>query len=271
MKSLELVVHVFAGKLPLYAQHLRFQISSLLRHPPQSEVVYTLFWAGEEFDKPTAGVVSQAIDNRMRAKEFTGWAFNPIVLPRELLFRRAIGRHQRSQETKCDAIWYCDADMYFGPGAIDAVCNQVQDDGKLYFPRRSLMSLDHATGQQTLEASKDEMWPQIDPAQFKPQRNHFAIGGIQILGRETAKRVGYLGFKEGEAGYNRRHTKWSLPVDPEKPFAEFRDDTAWRRAHFSMSDGVERQKKIDVPHLYRLRHEFSSLRPDGFAKAAEAG
>jgi len=260
MKSIEIVTHVFAGKLPLYAQHLRFQLASLINHPPEADVSYTLFWADEYHDPHTAMLADLQFDT---------FNFNAIAMPREQLFRRAIGRHWRSQQPMCDLIWYCDADMYFGPGAIDAVCNQVQDDGKLYFPRKSLMSRDHATGQQTLEAAKDEMWPQIDPAQFRPQKNFFAIGGIQILGRETAKRVGYLGFKEGEAGYNRRHTKWSQPVDPEKPFAEFRDDTAWRRHHFSMHAGSGAQVKIDVPNLYRLRHEFSSLRPNGFPQGAQ--
>lgn len=250
-KSIELVVHVFAGKLPLYADHLRFQWASIMDNDPDVEVHYTLFWAGPEHDPITAKLADLEADN---------FYINSIILPREQLFRRAIGRHQRSQATECDVIWYCDADMYFGEGAIDSVCQQVQDDGRLYFPRRTMMSIDHEAGQKTLEAAAGTMWPTINPDDFKPQRNFFAIGGIQILGRETAKRVGYFGFKEGEPGYHRRHTKWFQPVDPEKPFAEFRDDAAWRRHHFA----GDKQVKIDVPELYRLRHELSSLRPAGF-------
>lgn len=267
MKSIEIVTHCYAGKLPLYAQHLRFQLASLIHHPPKAKVTHSLLWAGPERDPATLAVVEDmCFFPSLRAESPVHFVHR--MVSRETLFRRAIWRHERTQNTHCDILWLADADMAFGLGAIDAVCEQVQDDGKLYFPRKSLMSIDHATGEQTLKSAEGIMWPQIDPTQFKSQRNYFAIGGIQILGKETAKRVGYLGFKEGEPGYNWRHKKWSQPVDPEKPFAEFRDDTAWRRHHFNMADGQQRQVKIDVPNLYRLRHEFSSLRPEGF-KASE--
>lgn len=260
MKSIEIVVHVFAGKLPLYADHLRFQLASLINHPPKVKVVYRLFWAGPKYDSHTLLVIKDIIPLLLTPK----FSFTHLMVPREELFRRAIWRHERTQQTECDVLWMADADTLFMDGAIDSVCEQVKDDGKLYFPRRSLMSIDHETGQRTLDSAAGKMWPTINPADFKPQRNHFAIGGAQILGRETAKRTGYFGFKEGEPGYHRRHSKWVQPVDPEKPFAEFRDDCAWRRHHFQ----GEKQVKIDVENLYRLRHELSSMRPDGFTQPA---
>lgn len=257
MKSLELVVHCFAGKLSLYADHLRFQLASLIDNPPKAVVSYSLFWAGPQYDRATSNVIEE-FDSLLRPNVL----FRTFIQPRELLFRRAIARHFRSQWNQSDVLWYCDADMYFGYGSIDSVCAQVGDDGKLYFPRRTMMSIDHETGDKAVASQGD--WPKINPAEYRSQKNHFAIGGIQILGQNTALRTGYFGFKQGEPGYNRRHTKWVQPVDPEKPFAEFRDDCAWRRHHFSMTGGEDRQVKIDVPNLFRLRHTLSSLRPDGF-------
>lgn len=241
--------HVYAGAIPDYSRHLLFQASSLLWHPPQADVTLTVFWAGEKYDPATAKVVEQIAGRRFLVSADTMFYFNPIVLPRERLFRRAIGRHMRTQESLAQVLWLCDADMAFGPGCIDFVCEHVQDDGRLYGPRRTLINHDWQTGDAMVREAGD--WPQIDPAKFKWQRNKVLIGGIQILGRQTARRLGYLGD----------NPKFMRPGDPERPFPCFRDDSVWRRQHFPLERKM--QVKLEVPHVYRLRHSKSSLRPAG--------
>ncbi len=249
MKSLEIVTHVFAGKIDAYAFHLLYQASSLLWHPPQADVTLTVFWSGPEHDPHTANVVEHIRKRRWDVSGDPTFVFQPIILTREQLFRRCIGRHIRSQECTSDLIWYCDADMAMGEGCIDYLCEHVRDDGKLYGPRRTLINLDWQVGDAMVEAAGD--WPRIDPDKFKWQRNKVLIGGIQVLGRETAKRLGYLG----------EEAKWSKPGDPDRPFPCFRDDSVWRRKHFPMEKQM--QRKLEVPNIYRLRHSKSSLRPEG--------
>lgn len=256
MKSIEIVTHCYSGAIPVYWRHMLFQAASLMWHPPVADVTLTMFWAGARYDQPLANLVEH-IEKRRR-RDFggiDGFHFNPIILPREQLFRRAIGRHMRSQESLAQVLWYCDADQCFGEGCIDSVCDQVQDDGRLYGPERILISTDWQTGDAMVAAGGD--WPRIHGDHgFKWQRNRVLIGGSQILGRQTARRLGYLGD----------NAKYQRPVSPDRPFACFRDDAAWRRAHFPLEKQM--QVKLKVPNIYRLRHERSSLRPEGFPATA---
>ena len=209
-----------------------------------------LFWAGEQYDPAMANLVEHISKRHFLVDADRMFYFNPVILPREQLFRRAIGRHMRSQECTSDVIWYCDADHYCGEGCIDYICEHVQDDGRLYGPGRVLISTDWQTGDAQAHAGGD--WPRIHGEHgFKWQRNKVLIGGSQILGRETAKRLGYLGDQP----------KWQRPVDPEKPFACFRDDSSWRRQHFPLEKQM--QVKLAVPNVYRLRHSKSSIDPEG--------
>lgn len=244
MRSIEIITHVFGGNLPHYSEHLKWQASSLLHNPPQCDVTLTVFWAGADEDQPTARVIDQ-IERRtfIDSSSDRMFFFNPQTMLRQRLFRRAIGRHMRSQESTADILWYCDADYYFGPGCLDFVSDHVLDDGGLYYPSHYWINNDHRTGDLALEAAADIKWPEVNPADFHQRRQSLAIGGMQILGRETAKQIGYLGG-----------TKWTRPVDPNIPFPCFRDDSRWRRANF-----VGSAIAIPIPSLYRIRHSISSL------------
>jgi len=249
MDTIEIVSHGWAGSLPIYAQHLRFQLASLLNHPTDAQVLYTLFWAGPEFDPVLASVIDDFASECHHARKRV--TFQPIIQPREKLFRRAIGRHQRSQQTNCRLIWYCDIDYYFGAGAIDSVCGQATDYGKLYFPRKCQISINHELGDSETQ-NINQKWPTVDPSKYKTTRNKLAIGGIQILRADCAREVGYFNPK----------SKWHKDVDPNGGFSCFRDDSAWRRQEFPLP----KQCGFLVPNLYRIRHVQSSLRPQGFVK-----
>ena len=250
MKSIEIVTHAYSGAIPIYWRHMLYQASSLLWYPPKADVTLTVFWAGERYDPAMANLVEHIDKRRAQVNGRIVFNFVPIVLPREKLFRRAIGRHMVSQQSVADVIWYCDADMAFGEGCIDYVQGHIEDDGRLYGPGKILISTDWQTGDAQAHAGGD--WPRIHGEHgFKWQRNKVLIGGSQILGRETAKRLGYLGDQP----------KWQKPVNPDKPFACFRDDSSWRRQHFPLEKQM--QVKLAVPNVYRLRHSKSSIDPEG--------
>ena len=82
--------------------------------------------------------------------------------------------------------------------------------------------------------------PTIDPELFMPKNINRAIGGVQIISGETARRVGYLD-----------NTKWTEPVSEEEGFRSCSCDVAWRSANKFPTVA------IDIPNLYRIRHEVN--------------
>ena len=78
----------------------------------------------------------------------------------------------------------------------------------------------------------------IDPTEFVEKRYGRAIGGVQIVRGDFARKYGYL----------HDVAKYQQPV--EHPFGDFRDDIAYR--DFVRSFG--RIVGIDLPGMYRLRH-----------------
>ena len=244
MKQIDLVVHCWAADLPQYGVFLRMQIAALMRWPPVTCNVRLIVCCGPSLqDKATWGAIIDGQLEQINLDRLSAVQVEEYYLPREQLFRRAIARHYWSQNSTADVLWFIDSDIVCAAGCLDAVAAQVQRTDGLCFPDRYLIHRDHQTGDACWRRAMATGDYTLDPAEFVPRRSRLAIGGLQIIGADVARQVGYLG-----------NSKWQRPVDPAKPFACFRDDSKWRRASFT-----ERPRAVQLPELYRLRHGTSSL------------
>lgn len=92
----------------------------------------------------------------------------------------------------------------------------------------------------------------INAENFELKTYSQAIGGVQIVDGDFARKHGYLN--------NRK--KYQTPVSPDKPFPSFKDDVAFRS--FAKSEMVKipgaggRLPAIFPPNLFRLRHGQTS-------------
>jgi len=235
-KSIEIVSHVWdAPGGEQYAQMARLQFASLYSNRPSYPVTYSLCY------EPSNGSVLQAIQwiQAFFAREGTlhNLAVQTVAFPAEYLFRRAVGRNFCAKRTRADTVWFTDVDYYFGPGAIDAACELTTPDTQLVMPQQVQIHQDHQTGDDDLAAQRNVALPVIEREHFLPRRIRVAIGGLQIVGGNTARRLGYL---DG--------TKWVQAVDPEQGFRSCACDRAFRR-----HNQFETQR-LPIPEVYRLRH-----------------
>ena len=126
--SLEIVSHCWR-----YGHYLTYQLSSLVNHRTDKlDVTMTVFYVAE--DEATKQVLDffQAID-------VPGVTWNWQVLPKEKLFRRAIGRNLAAKSTSADWIWFTDCDILFHEGCLDTLADELQGrDDPLVFPRIGL-------------------------------------------------------------------------------------------------------------------------------------
>lgn len=171
------------------------------------------------------------------------WQFQK--LPKEKLFRRSIGRNLAALASTADWIWFADADMCFRNGCIDRLAELTLGvESDMVFPRSIQISRDHRTGDALLDnANKNPRILDIDPADFIRHRYQRAIGGIQIVRGDTARRV----------GYNRESGKFQRPL---ARWQRTYGDVAFRKSLESAAVPIE------LPELYRIRHERHGRRDE---------
>lgn len=224
--SILIVSHCYAGLHPQYARLLRFQLSSLVLHPPKTEIVYAACLTPS--DHLTLEALS-AFASRLHLRYY------PMDPPH--LFRRCIGRNAAAKASQEDIVWFTDVDYVFGLGSLDHLDQNMPKSKTLVWPRRVLHSVSLEDGSKmTLEAEGDLF--EIDPDRFEPRYHTFSIGGAQIVHGDFAREHGYLSG-----------TKWQNYLETE-PFRCFRDDGVYRR--FCESQG--KTKSIHIPEVYRIRH-----------------
>lgn len=258
--KLDIVVHCWAADLPQYAAMLRVQAKAIVDYAPANSLIhYRVGVASPEHDPHTWEVLKQIIDERTMLTLYGGndhilylspnVVLNIHTLPRERLFRRAIFRDWCIRHGGPDVFWLADVDYAPLEGCLAAILAQVQNDSGLCFPREYAVHLDHAVGDQHWQDILAGKIPEIDASQFKTRPTKTAIGGVQIIGSQYAKRIGYLG---GEG------SKWQKPEETTVPFRCFRDDSTWRRLKFPDGGRI-----IDVPNLYRQRHSIGAAGSPG--------
>jgi hypothetical protein len=212
-----------------YAHLLVYQLSSLVRFPPRDvDVTMTVFHSPE--DEPT-----------VRLLEFFGATSVPHVRwnwqarPKQMLFRRAIGRNEAALASRADWVWFTDCDLMFRDGCLDELGRQLQGRrDALVYPRveriTELLTEDDPRLRQDAPRVVD-----IDDEAFTPREPGRATGPLQITHGDVARALGYC-----------------------KPIAYYQQPAErWCKAHEDRAHRwlLETQgTPLDVPGVYRIRH-----------------
>lgn len=224
--QLEIVSHCWN-----YAHLLIYQLSSLVRNPPeQVDLTFTLFAAEEDRE-------TQALVHHFMNLKTPGIRWNLCNLPKEHLFRRAIGRNQAALETRADWIWFTDCDVLFGEGCLDRLADALQGlKEPLVFPRQEYCTELLSSDSPILRKGHCE--PQVlavDTTAFRPHSRSRATGPLQITHGDMARACGYC-----------RDLRYYQ--QPAASWCKAHEDRAFRWLIGSQG------KPVEAPNLYRIRH-----------------
>ena len=236
---IEMVVHCYAKKLPHFASMLCYQLSSLILDPPHTDVMVTVCTTPD--DQKTLKVIDWfGCLFLSRPPQFRPQV-RALLLDLPQLGRRAIGRNMAAKTSYADIVWFADVDQVYRDGILDRLNEMIWPKGvAMVFPRTILISASHAIGKiQTDRLANGPELIDIDPTEFIPKTYFRAIGGVQIVRGDTARKIGYLD----------EHKKYQVPCSG-GPFTDFRDDIGYRKACHVLGSITA----IDLPGMYRLRH-----------------
>lgn len=231
MLTIDIVTHNYR-----YSRLAMYQMSSLVLFPPERvRVRHVMYVADQEADDPNARRLAVYFRDHPACQRPTV-AWEPRTMEKQYLMRRAVGRDDACRRTTADWVWFADADMLFGPGALDTLADRLRDfRGKMAYPKQVTASVDHAAGDELIEAAAGP--PRLVDfmgGRFAPMRYNRAIGGVQVVRGDVARSVGYC-----------RGSKWQRP---EKVWKRTFEDAEFRRTIGTDGTG------LDVPNVYRIRH-----------------
>lgn len=240
MKSVDIIMHCWAKKLPHNAAALCYSLSSLYLHRPEHCTVLATVCC-EPSDRRTLDVLAY---------------FAKVVPVKTIMMqdchylgRRSIGRNVAAKGTKADFVWFADVDQCYEAGLLDALVTMEWPKGAvMVYPRTVKIHCDHATGDRATAGVGHPRVVSIDPAEFIDHHHNRAIGGVQIVRGDFAREHGYLDKMD----------RWQQPV--EKPFAQSSEygDVPYRKfcGRFGTIVGV------DLLGMYRLRHTKCAYRDE---------
>jgi len=227
MLKLQIVSHCWN-----YSHLLRFQLSSLYKYSINNcELTYTLFYCEE--DTNTVALIEEF--EQYDIPNLT-WDFR--TLPREQLFRRAIGRNQASLATQANWVFFVDCDLILHEGCLDSVTAALSGQQLgLAFPSyeglTELLPAEHTLLNQTPKADGTL---DIDPTLFKQAPIMKPKGGYQFVHGDVARAAGYCG-------------SISLYQQPTKVWRKTFEDTTFRTVIQDQGTPVE------VKGIFRIRHQ----------------
>ena len=246
MKIVEIVTHCWAGQYTHFASALHYQLSSLVLYPPKDcEVQSTVCWLYN--DKVTEEVINTFLSQRsIRIKSVV--FRDPLELG-----RRSIGRNYAAKGTGADIVWFADADYLFREGCLDHLVSLPwPGEVTMVYPRSARIASTHGIGDKMLARDREGRLLDIDPKDFISHGHRKAIGGVQIVRGDFARRHGYLNGQR----------PWSQPA--KSPFADFHDDIAYRRYCLGLGQIVG----VELPNVFRIRHTTTTY--EGPKAPAEA-
>jgi len=224
--KLEVVSHCWR-----YASFLQYQLSSIVLFPPNDlDLCVTVYYAEE--DAATRDLLA-----RFGAIELPRVRWNWQALPREALFRRAIGRNHAALASAADWIWFTDCDLMFRENCFDSLAAALQNRrDALVFPAvESCTPLLSDTDPSLHPDPEQQLVVDIDPDRFSARRRSRATGPLQIVHGDVARACGYC---DAIAYYQKPATRWQ----------KAHEDRALR--WLLGSQGVA----LEIAGVYRLRH-----------------
>jgi len=223
---IEIISHCIS---PRYAALLVYHLSSLVLRE-STPVTMTVVYSKE--DPATVTVLDYFSQH---AHHWIKWNFVDAQL--KSIHQRPIWRNIAARQSKADIIWFADCDYVFGSNCLDTLASLQLDDDAVYWPAMTLYCKDLKSWRKIVRITRDrdEITPDIldiDPEDFVETPLRRAIGGVQIVSGNTARKVGYL----------QDYPQWQQPLDKWK-----RDDgSAFWRNQF------ETLKKLSIPNVYRI-------------------
>ncbi len=239
-----------------YSHMLNFQLSSIINHPPQNhKLTYTLYHSTED---------TQLIEliKRVDTLDVPNVTWQWMAIPKQQLFRRAIGRNKTALSTNADWVWFSDCDLIFHKGCLDSVATAVEKkQTHMVFPRQEfitdLLDASHPMLNQDNNANVD-----IDTSLFSANKITKAKGAFQIVHADVARTCGYC----------KDMKMYQAPV---QHWSKTYEDSIFRQLIGSEGEA------IDVQALYRIRHiekgryvkgsQFSKLRQGIRAATDDSG
>lgn len=239
MKTIEIVSHLYGIELPHYVGAFKYHLSSLVLHPPRRcDVSITVCYCPAD---------RLAVELLRWFGEHTGLRLDLLSYDDPLVLgRRCIGRNDAAKITRADIVWFADGDFVFHEGCLDALAAlEWPSDAVLLFPRRYMIHREHATGDRiSADPTPGLIEAVTDPAEWVETGHSVAIGGIQIASGDFCREHGYL---DGQRKWMKPHVR---------PFADTLDDRAFRL--YAEAKSGFRQRKIDLPGLYRIRQTVNA-------------
>ncbi len=150
--------------------------------PPPFDMTYTIFFCEE--DKDTIDLLNESHPFPRQV------CLNLWTLPKTRLMRRAIGRNLAAKATTADWIWFTDADVVFGSGALDSLPRVLENlKGPLAYPERIIKTSFEVGDYLIKQRQRIHEFPEhyfTDPEVLKR-----AIGPCQIVRGSVAVDLGY--------------------------------------------------------------------------------
>lgn len=224
--DIEIVSHCWQ-----YSHFLVYQLSSLALYPPtKATVTMTVYYNSE--DTRTAAVL-----DFFGKQQVPGVTWNWRELPKEFLYRRAIGRNQAALATKADWIWFTDCDLMFREHCIDTLAELLQGRrDSLVFPSRERITSLLADDDPMLNFDPAELRViEIDDSRFVEQTRDRATGPLQIAHGDMARAGGYC-------------DSLSYYQKPAESWCKAHEDRAFRWLLGT------RGEPLEIPGVYRIRH-----------------
>ncbi len=233
MSTIEIVSHCYAGRHKHYASALIYQLSSLVMHRWECNVSACIVMA--EHDQRTEQVIQWF--TRLIGFHFPLRIIN-LKLPE--LGRRSIGRNIAAKSTDADIVWFADVDQVYREGILDRLCEmEWPNDTAMIFPTHIKINKNYKLGDKILDLGKPNLLD-IDPNDFRTKRYWRAIGGVQIVKGDFARKYGYL---DGQK-------KWQKPFHGPTEFDTCRCDRLYRLFCKKHGGNIG----VDLPGMYRIRH-----------------
>jgi hypothetical protein len=227
--TIEIVSHCWN-----YSHFLAYQLSSLALFPPtKSEVTMTVFHAPDDIG--TKGLLRffDSID-------VPGVHWNWQSLPREKLFRRAIGRNQAALASKADWVWFTDCDVLFREGCMETLATMLQGRRDvLVYPKIERVTPLLADSDPLIKKGgiQNHRLLDIDDRQFIEHELTRATGPVQITHGDVARACGYC-------------NSLKFYQQPADHWCKAHEDRAFRWLLRTQGTG------LDIPGVYRIRHLY---------------
>jgi len=222
-----------------YAHLLDYQLSSLVNYPPQKlDIIVTIFYSPED-------IKTLEMLDFFGKKKIPNITWNWQELPKEMLFRRSIGRNKAALSTKADWVWFTDCDLIFHEQCLDQLAEALKGrNDVLLFPQQERITTLLAEDDPILLEGAIPQLLEINTDEFKVVNITRATGPLQITHGDVARSSGYC---KHISIYQKTVKHWNKTYE----------DRTYR--WLLGSQGVA----IDVPGVYRIKHLFKGRYKEG--------